>query len=222
MTTITQSPPAHSVVVRAGRVELDGDLRLPPSAQGLVIFAHGSGGSRRSSRNQFVARALNHAGLATLLVDLLTPSEAAAEAHGAHLRFNIPLISERLLGAVDWAAAESELLGNLPVGCLGALTGAAAALVVAATRPKTVRAVVSRGGRPDLAGAALSRVKAPTRLIVGGHDYEVIGLNREAFVQLRTVRNLTIIPGATLLFEEPGALEAVATLAVEWFVRYVK
>jgi putative phosphoribosyl transferase len=195
---------------------LDGDLTLPASPIGVVLFAHGSGSSRHSPRNRYVARVLNEAGLATLLMDLLTPDEEAVELRTGHLRFNIELLAKRLIGAAEWLKMLPETR-HLAIGYFGASTGAAAALVAAAERPELACAVVSRGGRPDLAGQALARVQAPTLLIVGGNDIPVIGLNRAAFAQLRCEKQLVMVPGATHLFEEPNTLEEVARLARAWF-----
>jgi dienelactone hydrolase len=208
------------VGVGAGPVTLEGNLNLPDGALGVVLFAHGSGSSRHSPRNRYVAAVLQQAGLATLLVDLLTPEEEAVDLRTAHLRFDIELLAERLVGATDWLARQPETQ-NLRVGYFGASTGGGAALVAAAQRPERVDAVVSRGGRPDLAGAALPHVKAPTLLLVGGHDYPVIEMNRAALEQLRTEKCLEVVPGATHLFEEPGALEEVARLARDWFVGHL-
>ena len=194
---------------------LEGTLVAPEEARGIVLFAHGTGSSRFSPRNRFVAEQLNAAGLATLLIDLLTAEEEQAERLTGHLRFDIDLLAERLLAATD--AEES----GLPLGYFGASTGAAAALVAAAERPERVRAVVSRGGRPDLAGEALRRVRAPTLLIVGGDDRQVLELNRLALARLEAEAELEIVPGATHLFEEPGALEQVAQLARAWFERHL-
>jgi len=219
--TRSTGPGGELVRVTLGRVTLEGDLGVPAGAGGGVLFAHGSGSSRHSSRNQFVARALREAGLATLLLDLLTPEEEAVDVYTAHLRFDIGLLAERLVGATRWLA-EQETTARLPVGYFGASTGGGAALVAAAELPEEVGAVVSRGGRPDLAGAALARVKAPTLLIVGGHDFPVIDLNRQALRQLGAQeKELVIVPGATHLFEEPGALEEVARLAADWFTRHL-
>jgi putative phosphoribosyl transferase len=205
------------VQVRAGPVVLEGDLALVDGTKGVVLFAHGSGSSRHSARNRSVARTLRDAGLATLLIDLLTADEETIDARTTHLRFDIGLLTERLIGATDWLAHNSEMAA-LPIGYFGASTGAAAALAAAAERPRAVGAVVSRGGRPDLAGAALLRVQAPTLLIVGGNDAPVLELNREALEQLRAKeKRLVVVPGATHLFEEPGALEKVAQLAAGWF-----
>ena len=209
----------HSVRVPAGAVTLDGDLSLPAGAGGLVLFAHGSGSSRLSPRNRRVAQLLNQARLATLLVDLLTPAEKVAGA-STHLRFDIRLLARRLVAITDWIAGAAETRG-LPLGYFGASTGAASALVAAAARPEVTRAVVSRGGRPDLAGDALSRVPAPTLLIVGGEDTAVVELNRRAVLELRAEAKLVVVPGATHLFEEPGALDQVGRLAWEWFERYL-
>jgi len=210
----------QSVRVRAGAVTLDGDLTLPDGARAIVLFAHGSGSSRLSPRNRHVAELLNEAGLATLLVDLLTPEEEMTDARTARLRFDIRLLAQRLVEVTDWLRERAETRG-LRVGYFGASTGAAAALVAAAIRPEAVGAIVSRGGRPDLAGRALSLVRAPTLLIVGGEDGVVIELNREALAELRAEATLVIVPGATHLFEEPGAMDEVARLAREWFERHL-
>jgi len=208
------------VQIQAGTATLAGDLTTPPDPAGLVLFAHGSGSSRLSPRNRLVAQALNRAGLATLLIDLLTAEEERLDAVTGHLRFDIDLLATRLIAAVDWRNSDPRLHA-LPAGCFGASTGAAAALIAAAERPEQVTAMVSRGGRPDLAGAALGQVCAPTLLIVGGRDPIVIDLNREAMARLRAEARLEIVPGATHLFEEPGALEQVAELAAAWFGRYL-
>ena len=208
------------VRIEAGSVLLEGNLSLPEGTRGIVLFAHGSGSSRLSPRNRHVAKLLNQARLATLLVDLLSPEEEAVDLRTAQLRFNIGLLAERLVGITDWLVKEPDAQ-PLRIGYFGASTGAAAALVAAAERPKMVRAVVSRGGRPDLAGPALAHVEAPTLLIVGGNDLLVIELNRTALAQLRSEKRLVIVPGATHLFEEPGALDEVARLAREWFERYL-
>ena len=208
------------VRVSAGPVELEGNLGVPEGARGIVLFAHGSGSGRHSPRNRQVARALREAGLATLLIDLLTPDEEEADLRTGHLRFDIGLLAQRLAGATDWLM-ENPDTRNVRIGYFGASTGAGAALVAAAERPEVVGAVVSRGGRPDLAGDALYRVKAPTLLIVGGDDVPVIRMNREALEKLRVEKGLEIVPGATHLFEEPGALEEVARLAASWFARYL-
>jgi putative phosphoribosyl transferase len=208
----------HAVRVPAGSVTLDGNLSLPTEAGGIVLFAHGSGSSRHSPRNRYVARLLNEARLATLLIDLLTQQEEAIDMRTAQLRFDIELLAERLVAATDWLTQQPETR-HLRLGYFGASTGAA--LVAAAERPDVVGAVVSRGGRPDLAGPALERVRAPTLLIVGGNDSPVIELNWTALAQLRCEKQLVIIPGATHLFEEPGALDEVARLAREWFKRHL-
>jgi putative phosphoribosyl transferase len=206
--------------VATGPVTLEGNLSLPEGARGVVLFAHGSGSSRHSPRNRHVARLLNEAKLATLLIDLLTPDEEAIDLRTAHLRFDIGLLAERLVGATDWLTHYPDTR-DLRVGYFGASTGTGAALVAAAERPHVVGAVVSRGGRPDLAGPALPRVRAPTLLIVGGNDFRVVELNRAALAQLRCEKRLVIVPGATHLFEEPGALDEVARLAREWFERHL-
>jgi pimeloyl-ACP methyl ester carboxylesterase len=188
----------------------------------VVLFAHGSGSSRHSPRNRFVAAKLREASLATLLIDLLTRDEEAVDDRTAHLRFDIGLLAGRLIAVADWLAHAPET-AHLPVGLFGASTGAAAALVAAAERPEGVRAVVSRGGRPDLAGTALGRVQAPTLLIVGGRDVPVIEMNETALAKLgSSEKKLVIVPGATHLFEEPGTLAAVATLAAEWFTSHLQ
>ena len=210
-----------SVRVIAGPVTLEGNLTLPENARGVVLFAHGSGSSRFSPRNRYVARVLNEAGLATLLIDLLTPDEEAVDVLTGHLRFDIGMLAERLVGATEWLLQHPGT-GHLDIGYFGASTGAGAALVAAAERPDAVGAVVSRGGRPDLAGPALHGVKAPTLLIVGGNDAPVIDMNREAMAQMRAETKLDIVPGATHLFEEPGALEEVARLARDWFLRHLR
>jgi dienelactone hydrolase len=210
----------RSVQVRAGGVTLEGDLGIPPGAEGMVLFAHGSGSSRKSSRNRYVAQMLRNAGLATLLIDLLTAEEERIDDVTAELRFDIPMLADRLVGTIDWLKAQPETR-DLAIGMFGASTGGGAALVAAAQRPEEVGAVVSRGGRPDLAGEALARVKAPTLLIVGGFDDVVIGLNQAAFEQLGGIKAMRIVPGATHLFEEPGTLEQVAQLAMEWFGGYL-
>jgi len=200
-------------------VTLEGNLVIPAGAQGIVLFAHGSGSGRHSPRNQHVAGALNRAGIATLLFDLLTSDEEAEDLVTGLLRFDIPMLAERVAGATDWVARDSRTAG-LRLGYFGASTGAAAALVAAAER-EDIAAIVSRGGRPDLAGGALPKVKAPTLLIVGGRDTYVIELNQMAMRQMRAPCELKIIPGASHLFEERGALEQVATAAAEWFGRYL-
>jgi dienelactone hydrolase len=201
-------------------VLLEGDLTEPPDARGLVVFAHGSGSGRFSPRNRAVAEMLVEAGLATLLMDLLTAAEEAVDLRTGRLRFDIPLLGRRVIAAVDWLA-DGTTTKELAVGCFGASTGAAAALIAAAERPDRVRAVVSRGGRPDLAGDALRRVTAPTLLIVGGNDAEVLRLNQQALRTLPGKARLEVVPGATHLFEEPGALARVAALARDWFVRHL-
>jgi putative phosphoribosyl transferase len=209
-----------SVHIPSGRAWLEGELVIPEGAVGLVLFAHGTGSGRHSPRNQYVARELRRAGFGTLLLDLLTPEEEARDLEGARLRFDVGLLTQRLIGATIWVARREGTKG-LPVTFFGASSGAAAALVAAAAFGDTVAAVVSRGGRPDLAGAALSKVLAPTLLIVGGSDREVIRLNEEALKKLLCEKKLCIVPGATHLFEEPGKLAEVARLAAAWFRRHV-
>jgi putative phosphoribosyl transferase len=204
------------VTVHAGEVALEGALSIPERAEGVVLFAHGSGSSRFSPRNRFVAAFLNQGRLGTLLLDLLRAEEHEIDERSGALRFDIDLLSRRLIGVVDWASTHPDMR-HLPIGLFGASTGAAAALNAAADRPQRVAAVVSRGGRPDLAMAALPRVRAPTLLIVGGLDGVVIEMNRRAAAQLACEHGLEIVPGATHLFEEPGKLEEVARLARKWF-----
>ena len=208
------------VRVAVGPLTLEGNLTLPEEARGMVLFAHGSGSSRHSPRNRHVARMLNEANLATLLMDLLTSEEEMTDLRTGQLRFDIELLAQRLVAVTDWLTQDPDTQ-HLRIGYFGASTGAAAALVAAAERPEEVGAIVSRGGRPDLAGPALARVRAPTLLIVGGNDFTVIELNRAALAQLRCEKQLVIVPGATHLFEEPGALDEVARLAREWFEHYL-
>lgn len=219
-TTVGLEGEERVVHIAVGPVTLEGNLRLPAEARGIVLFAHGSGSSRHSPRNRYVARLLNNANLATLLVDLLTAQEEAIDERTAHLRFDIGLLAQRLIGATDWLTQWPETRG-LPIGYFGASTGAAGALVAVTERPQVVGAVVSRGGRPDLAGPALPSVRAPTLLIVGGNDLPVIELNRKALARLRCEKQIVIVPGATHLFEEPGALDQVARLAREWFEQHL-
>ncbi|MFN2525936.1 MAG: dienelactone hydrolase family protein [Actinomycetota bacterium] len=206
--------------IRAGEVELQGDLSRPEPARGVVLFAHGSGSSRHSPRNRFVAEELQAAGLATLLMDLLTEDEERSEAATGHLRFDIELLADRLTGATEWLRSQPDT-ASLAVGYFGASTGAGAALVAAANMPDEVGAIVSRGGRPDLAGPALQQVTAPTLLIVGGNDHQVIEMNRSALAQLQGKKEIQIVPGAGHLFEESGTLEEVARLARDWFVKHL-
>jgi putative phosphoribosyl transferase len=210
----------QAVTISAYGARLDGDLAVPPNATGLVVFAHGSGSSRRSPRNRQVADILHQRRLATLLFDLLTPDEVVIDDATRHLRFDIGFLATRLVGVTDWLGTQG-IVSNLPVGYFGASTGAAAALVAAADRPEIVRAVVSRGGRPDLAMPALDRVRAATLLIVGGADRDVIPLNERAYRQLRSPKELVLVDRATHLFEEPGTMDEVARLAVDWFERYL-
>ena len=210
----------REVRVSAGPVTLEGSLGIPNSAGGVVLFAHGSGSGRHSPRNRYVARVLREANLATLLIDLLTEDEEEVDLRTTRLRFDIELLARRLVGATDWLVQNPDT-EQLWIGYFGASTGAGAALVAAAERPDEVGAIVSRGGRPDLAGDALPLVKAPTLLIVGGNDEPVIGMNEEALARMRAVKRLQIVPGASHLFEEPGALEEVARLATVWFARHL-
>lgn len=208
------------VDIPANQVQLEGDLSVPAGARGIVVFAHGSGSSRHSPRNRRVAEALNQAGLATLLFDLLTAGEEQVDMRTRALRFDIGLLSQRLVSAVDWLASQPHTR-DLRIGLFGASTGAAAALIAAAGRPDRVHAVVSRGGRPDLAAESLSEVRAPTLLIVGGYDTPVIEMNRQAAARLHAEHRLDIVAGATHLFEEPGKLEEVSRLARDWFLRHL-
>ena len=215
----TATARARDVQIRSGTVILQGDLSIPAGAQGVVLFAHGSGSSRHSPRNQFVARTIREASVGTLLFDLLTREEEAIDVDTRHLRFDIGLLAERLIDAIFWLKGD---LSHLSVGFFGSSTGGGAALLAAAELGENVGAVVSRGGRPDLAGDALPQVKCPTLLIVGGLDYPVIEMNQEAFARLRCEKELKIVPGATHLFEEPGTLEEVARLAANWFQRHLR
>ncbi len=210
----------REVRVNAGPVVLDGNLVVPADARGVVLFAHGSGSSRHSSRNRFVAKALQEGGLGTLLIDLLTPQEEAVDLRTRHLRFDIDMLAERLVGAKEWLRLQPESQ-DLKVGYFGASTGGGAALVAAAASSTQVGAVVSRGGRPDLAGPALARVTVPTLLIVGSLDHPVIEMNEEALAQLRCEKEMVLVPGATHLFEEPGTLEEVARLTRDWFQKHL-
>jgi putative phosphoribosyl transferase len=207
---------SREVCVDAHRVRLAGTLDMPDVARGIVLFAHGSASSGHSPRNRQVATALNEAGMATFLFDLLTPEEQAEDGTTGHLRFNVDILATRLEIATEWAMGEPQLRG-LPIGFFGASTGAAAALIAAARLDDLVDAVVSRGGRPDLAGPYLSRVSAPTLMVVGERDTPVIELNREAYVRMRCTRELIMVPRATHLFDEAGALEQVAALASGWY-----
>lgn len=213
---MAKHPTEHLVHIPAGAVTLEGELLLPPGTQGVVVFAHGSGSSRHSPRNVFVAQALQSAGLGTLLFDLLTRVEDA----DYETRFDIALLTRRLSAATHWLQQQPQTK-SLAIGYFGASTGAAAALQAAVALGFAIKAVVSRGGRPDLAGAALPHVSAPTLLIVGGEDHGVIELNQEAYALLRSEKQLVIVPGATHLFEEPGTLEEVARFASQWFIQYL-
>jgi dienelactone hydrolase len=208
------------VQIPSGQTILEGNLVIPDMARGLVLFAHGSGSSRHSPRNRYVAEQLQEDGLATLLMDLLTQAEEAYDLRTGQLRFNIEFLSQRLIDAIDWLTEYEETL-PLPIGLFGSSTGAAAAIVAAVRRTEKIKAVVSRGGRPDLAEGVLTQVRAPTLFIVGGYDYTVAEINRRAYDQLQTEKEIAIVPGATHLFEEPGALEEVSRLAKNWFVRHL-
>ena len=210
----------REIHVPLGSVTLEGNLGVPENARGVVLFAHGSGSGRHSRRNRYVAEELRLARLGTLLIDLLTPEEEEIDSRTRHLTFDIGLLTERLAGITDWLKRDPNTR-NLRVGYFGASTGAGAALVAAAERHEEVGAIVSRGGRPDLAGDALARVRAPTLLIVGENDVPVIGMNREAMEQMRVEKKLEIVSGATHLFEEPGALDEVAQLAADWFIHHL-
>ena len=214
------SDQTREVIVQAGEDQLGGNLTIPAESNSIVLFVHGSGSSRFSTRNRFVAKTLNNAGLATLLFDLLTEDEEEVDRFTREYRFDIPLLARRLVDAIDWVR-NSESTKALRIGLFGSSTGAAAALIGSTRRSKEVGAVVSRGGRPDLAGDALPHVQAPTLLIVGGGDFVVIQLNEEAAELLTTEHKIEIVPGATHLFEEPGKLEEVANLASDWFVKYL-
>ncbi|KAB1948395.1 hydrolase [Micromonospora sp. ALFpr18c] len=209
-----------TVTIPVGDVQLPADLTMPAQPVGVVLFAHGSGSSRHSPRNVEVAGTLNDRGLGTVLVDLLSPAEDEVDARTAELRFDIGLLANRLAGIVDWLAVERPA-GDVPIGLFGASTGAAAALVAASSRADRVGAVVSRGGRPDLAGAALTQVRTPTLLLVGGLDEEVLALNEQASAELGDVGELRVVPGATHLFEEPGTLDRVAEFAGAWFTTHL-
>lgn len=222
MTEVKQSAATKTAVaVPIDRQLLPGDLGMPPDARGLVLFAHGSGSSRHSPRNRYVARTLEHRQLATLLIDLLTPQEEAVDDRTAEYRFDILMLAGRLVSIIDWLRQRKDT-ALLPIGLFGASTGGGAALIAAADRPGEISAVVSRGGRPDLAGAALLRVTTPTLLIVGGLDTPVIQMNRDAMRQMHGEVMLEIVPGATHLFEEPGTLERVAELAGTWFTQHLQ
>jgi len=224
MTNETNSPPeieSCEVTVDAGEVALSGILSIPRRSAGIVLFAHGSGSSRHSPRNLYVAGVLHSRGMATLLFDLLTTEEESLDLLTAELRFDIPMLARRLIGATQWVERNPDT-GSLPLGYFGASTGAAAALIAAADTNGAVKTIVSRGGRPDLAGSALGRVRAPTLFIVGENDALVLGMNRDALERLASREGkLVIIPGATHLFEEPGALEEVARVAAEWFHKHL-
>lgn len=219
MKDIEQSKEENLVILSADVVQLEGNLNIPQGAAGLILFAHGSGSSRYSPRNKHVAEVLKEAGLATLLFDLLTKEEEIIDLQTAELRFDIDLLSRRLVGATDWAV-NNPSTKNLKIGYFGASTGAAAALTGATLRQEMIYAIVSRGGRPDLAETALPKVKTPTLLIVGELDYPVIELNEKALELIPAEKQLVIVPGASHLFEEPGKLEEVARLARDWFISH--
>ncbi|MBK8905216.1 MAG: dienelactone hydrolase family protein [Anaerolineaceae bacterium] len=208
------------ITIQAGDVMLEGNLSVPDGAQGIVVFVHGSGSSRFSPRNQFVADQLHRGGLATVLFDLLTAEEDAIDRRTRELRFDIDLLADRVVGATDWLL-QQPFAAERSIGYFGSSTGAAAALIASTRRPKVAEAIVSRGGRPDLAGPALPEVQAPTLLIVGGHDEPVIQMNRQAMQQIPSEASLEIVPGASHLFEEPGTLEKAAHLARDWFRQYL-
>jgi putative phosphoribosyl transferase len=214
----------HEVSERSVQIPTSGaigDLTVPHNPRGIIIFAHGTGSSRLSPRNRFVASVLQRAKLATLLLDLLTPEEEQLDLRTRQLRFNIDLLANRLVEGTEWLRHDDNGVGRLPLGYFGASTGAAAALMAAAQLADSISAVVSRGGRPDLAGSALSKVTAPTLLVVGGDDYAVIDLNEKAVKELQCEKRLQVVPGATHLFEEPGTLEQVAELASNWFENHL-
>jgi putative phosphoribosyl transferase len=219
MSNTTIDRDAGLVTINAGGATLEGNLIVPSGATGVVLFAHGSGSSRFSTRNRYVAEMLRKQGLATLLIDLLTHEEELVDTRTAHLRFDIELLAVRLVGAAEWLTLHHP---ELKIGLFGASTGGGAALVAAAHIPDRIAAVVSRGGRPDLAGRALPYVKAPTLLIVGGDDTPVIQMNKDAYDQMKCVKKVVIIPAASHLFEEPGTLEEVARLAGDWFKKYLR
>jgi putative phosphoribosyl transferase len=208
------------VTIPVGKAVVYGNLTVPNGAKGIVLFAHGSGSSRFSTRNTQVAREINAAGIATLLIDLLTQEEDAVDEFTGEFRFNVDLLAQRLVHATEWVKKNPDTK-SLAVGYFGASTGAAAALIAAAILPEQVKAIVSRGGRPDLAGQHLPNVKAPTLLIVGGDDTQVIELNKQASQQMKTEKKIVVVPGATHLFEEPGKLEEVARLAISWFSKHI-
>lgn len=221
MRTLTLDRPHEThVAIPLKDAQLMGNLMIPSLAQSIVVFAHGSGSSRHSPRNRYVAKFLQDAGFATLLFDLLTTEEDIIDQETRQLRFDIALLAQRLIGVTDWLA-EDPATARLKIGYFGASTGSAAALLAAAVRPERVQAVVSRGGRPDLAGTALTRIQVPTLLIVGEHDQPVLALNRKAAQAIQAVQQLAIVPGASHLFEEPGTLQQVAWLATQWFNQYL-
>jgi dienelactone hydrolase len=212
--------PDYTVQIPIDSIILEANLTIPVNSHAIVVFAHGSGSNRFSARNQMVAQTLTRSGISTLLVDLLTPSEDSLDRQTQHLRFDIGLLAFRVTAAIDWLA-NNPATGALRTGLYGASTGAAAAIVAAAARPLRIGAVVSRGGRVDLAGQALSQLRAPTLMIAGGHDQPIVRLNRDAYAAMRTLKAMEVIPGAGHLFEELGAMERVSTLTRDWFVQYL-
>ncbi len=216
----TKANEEQSVEIPSGTVTINGNLQAPQGAKSIVVFAHGSGSSRFSPRNNYVARLMNKKVIATLLIDLLTAQEEAVDEYSGQYRFDISLLAERLIDATEWLKKNTET-AKMAIGYFGASTGAAAALIAAAKLPKTTKAVVSRGGRPDLAAEYLSKVEVPVLLIVGGDDLEVIELNKKALKALKSEKKLEIVPGATHLFEEPGKLQEAAELAISWFLKYL-
>ncbi len=218
--TSTAVDTEHTILIPLKKINLDGILYVPKISRGIILFVHGSGSSRLSSRNQFIAKSLQKANFATLLFDLLTPEEEKIDIESLEFRFDLPLLSSRLLMVTDWVINHS-LTRNLPIGYYGASTGGGAAIMAAAQRVDQVKAVVSRGGRPDLAGASLSQIEAPTLLIVGGNDSVVIDLNKKAMIPMKNIHQLEIVPNATHLFEEPGALDIVSELSEKWFLKYL-
>lgn len=215
-----KSASMNEVQISSGKATISGNLEIPSGAKSIVLFAHGSGSSRFSPRNTYVARLLNREKIGTLLVDLLTMEEESIDEYTGQFRFNIDLLAERLIDSTNWIKKSSEA-PNFTIGYFGASTGAAAALIAAAKLSNDVKAIVSRGGRPDMAEDYLPKVKAPTLLIVGGDDQEVLELNKQAFAQLHSEKKIEVVPGATHLFEEPGKLKTVAELAIDWFNRYL-
>ncbi len=210
----------NSVTIPSGRATINGNLKVPEGTDGIVLFAHGSGSSRFSPRNTYVAGLMNNKGIATLLIDLLTAEEESVDEYTGQYRFDVDMLAERLVDSTQWLK-QNPATKKLAIGYFGASTGAAAALIAAAKLPDEIKAIVSRGGRPDLAGEHLTRVKAPTLLIVGGNDIEVLEMNKQALKLIRTEKRLEVVPGATHLFEEPGTLQEAATIAIDWFKKHL-